>query len=122
MDNVLLSLGGLVIYKSAALISLTVLLASLLILGLYRSRSVSAAPIAALLPLAFALAQGAKEQTMAKRLAELVRDAFIVKESYLKGSFEAAEGRYGSLEGYLEEGLKVPAGLIAEFREKMLEN
>lgn len=55
MDNVLLSLGGLVIYKSAALISLTVLLASLLILGLYRSRSVSAAPIAALLPLAFAL-------------------------------------------------------------------
>ncbi|MBQ7534571.1 MAG: tyrosine-protein phosphatase [Stomatobaculum sp.] len=57
-----------------------------------------------------------------KAAAELVRDAFIVKESYLKGSFEAAEGRYGSLEGYLEEGLKVPAGLIAEFREKMLEN
>ena len=54
--------------------------------------------------------------------AELVRNAFIVKESYLKGTFEAAEEKYGSMEGFLAEGLKVPADLIAEFREKVLEN
>ena len=53
--------------------------------------------------------------------AELVRNAFIVKESYLKGTFEAAEERYGSMEGFLEEGLEIPGDLIAEFREKLLE-
>ena len=53
--------------------------------------------------------------------AELVRNAFIVKESYLRGTFEAAEERYGSMEGFLEEGLEIPGDLIAEFREKLLE-
>ena len=54
--------------------------------------------------------------------AELVRNAFIVKESYLKGTFEAAEEKYGSMDGFLAEGLEIPAGLIKEFREKVLEN
>ena len=46
----------------------------------------------------------------------------LVRWKDLKGTFEAAEERYGSMEGYLEEGLEVPPDLIAEFREKVLEN
>ena len=53
--------------------------------------------------------------------AEAVRDAFLVKESYLRAAFDAVSEKYGSVGAYLTEGLKVPETLIREFREKVLE-
>ena len=53
--------------------------------------------------------------------AEAVRDAFLVKESYLRAAFDAVSEKYGSAAGYLRDGLKLTESMIGEFREKVLE-
>lgn len=53
--------------------------------------------------------------------AQAVRNAFLVKKSYLDSAVDAVTGQYGGVAGYLSEGLQIPEELILSFREKVLE-
>ena len=52
--------------------------------------------------------------------AEAVKNAFLVKETYLNTAFSAIDELYHDMETYLTQGLYIPEEVIMEFREKVL--
>lgn len=55
-----------------------------------------------------------------EEVAASVRDAFIVKETYLHSALDAIEAMYPDLETYISEGLSVSQEVQKTFRERML--
>ena len=55
-----------------------------------------------------------------EEVARSVYDAFVVKEEYLLSAFEMIESQYGSIAGYIREGLGVDRDVIGTFRQVML--
>ena len=55
-----------------------------------------------------------------EEVAVSVRDAFIVKETYLRSALDAIEAMYPDVETYISEGLCISQEVQERFREKML--
>ena len=56
-----------------------------------------------------------------EEVAELLRPLIRVEASYAEASIEAACKRFGSLDGYFEQGLGLSAAQLAQRRENWLE-
>ena len=54
-----------------------------------------------------------------QEVAESVRSAFVAKEEYLEGAFEAISGEFPVFDDFLTEGLQIDRQTLAKFRETM---